>query len=232
MKPPSQGGRGCRVKLVMLVLIGLFTVAQGVLPGQTEDIDRHQERLAADPGPTDDHEQLLARHGALPVPDQQQHACSKAPPPLRGPSCNESKPSLRGHHEHDDPGMDPHHERRLKRPNGPRVLPLSPDILPCPGQLTKALACNPPCQAGTLCGGSKPVSHSVPVPGTSLLPGSTGTTSPPLSITMNHHGHFGPSLELDPGSTKQLAVSDTRRGDLQCPTLGPNREVQQLTQSA
>ena len=29
---------------------------------------------------------------------------------------------------------------------------------------------------------------------------------------MNHHGHFGPSLELDPGSTKQLAVSDTRRG--------------------
>ena len=45
MKPPSQGGRGCRVKLVMLVLIGLFTVAQGVLPGQTEDIDRHQERL-------------------------------------------------------------------------------------------------------------------------------------------------------------------------------------------
>ena len=29
---------------------------------------------------------------------------------------------------------------------------------------------------------------------------------------MTHHGHFGPSLELDPGSTKQLAVSDTRRG--------------------
>ena len=119
MKPPSQGGRGCRVKLAMLVLIGLFTIAQGVLPGQTEDIDRHQDRH-----------------------------------PL----------------------------------------------------------CYPPCQAGALRRGSKPVSRSVPVPGTSLLSGSTGTTSPPPRITMNHHGHFGSSLELDPGSTQQLAVSDTRRG--------------------
>ena len=101
MNPSSQGGRGCRVKLVMLVLLGLFTIAQGVLPGQTEDIDRHEERhpsfLAVDSGPTDDHLPLLARHGSLPVPDQQQNACSKAPPPLRGPSCNESKSSLRGH---------------------------------------------------------------------------------------------------------------------------------------
>ena len=59
---------------------------------------------------------------------------------------------------------------------------------------------------------SKPVSHSVPVPGTSLLSGSTGTTLPPPSIinVICHHGHFGSSLELDPGSTNQLAVSDTR----------------------
>ena len=91
MKPPCQGGRGCRVKLVMLVLIGLFTVAQGILPGQTEDIDRHQDRhpflLAVDSGPTDDRELLVARRGPPPVPDQQQRVCSKASPPLRGPSC-------------------------------------------------------------------------------------------------------------------------------------------------
>ena len=206
MTLPSQGGRGCRLRLAMIVLMGLFTVAQGVLPGQTEDIDRHQDRhpflLAADSGPTDDHLPLLARHGSRPVPDQQQHACSKAKPPLRGPSCKESGSSLRGHHEHADPGMDPHHEQRQHMPNGPRVLRLHPDILHCPGQFTKALACNPPCQAGSLCRGSKPVSHSIPVPGTSLLSGSTGTTPPlPLSMTMNLHGHFGPSLELDPAAS-------------------------------
>ena len=59
MKPPSQGGRGCRLaKLALIVSLGLFTIAQGVLPGQTEDMDRNQGRcpsiLAVASGPTDD----------------------------------------------------------------------------------------------------------------------------------------------------------------------------------
>ena len=88
MKPPSQGGRGCRAKLALIVLLGLFTIAQGVLPGQTEDPDRNQGRcphiLAAASGPTDDPKPLLDHHGHLPVPDQQQQACSIAAPPPEG----------------------------------------------------------------------------------------------------------------------------------------------------
>ena len=215
MNPPSQRGRGCRAKLALIVLLGLFTIAQGVLPGQTEDTDRNQGRCSYTPsvasGPTDDPQPLPDRHGYLPVPDQQQQACSIAAPPLRGQLCNMRRPSFRGNHEHVDPGIDPHHEQRQNIQTGPRVLCPTQATSHCPGQLIFELARCPPCQASTLRRGSKPVSHSVPVPGASLLSGSTGTTLPPPSSInmMCHHGHFGSSLELDPGSTNQLAVSDT-----------------------
>ena len=111
------------------------------------------------------------------------------------------------------PESDPHHEQKQHtyEPD-PGSNAHHQATSHCPGQIILEVARLPPCQAGTLRRASKPVSHRVPVPGTSLLSGSTGTTIPPPSIinVICHHGHFGSSLELDPGSTKQLAVSDTR----------------------
>ena len=216
MTPPSQGGKGCRAKLALLVLFGLFMIAQGALPGQTEDAERTQGRCshtpAIDSGPTDDPQLLRGHQGYEPVPDQQQQACSIAAPPLRGPLCSMERSPLQGRYEHVDPRVAPHHDQRLSTRTGPRVLSMHPDHIHCPGQPTPEVQPSFPCQAGALSGSSKPVSQSVPVPGTSLNSGRTGDTPAPPSIINGvcSHGHFGPSLEPDPGSTDQLAVSDTR----------------------
>ena len=179
-----------------------------------DDVDKDQVRClyASDvaSGPTDEHRVPEARHRCQPVPDQQQHACSIAAPPLRGQRLSMQTPSLRGNPAGKDP--DPLSEQRLTREPGPRVPCATEATLNCPGQLTEKHTCPNPCQAGYLCRGSKPVSRNVEVPGTSLLSGRTGTTSPSSSIAhmAHHHGHLGSNLEPHLGSTTQLAVSDTR----------------------
>ena len=167
MTPPSQGGRGHRAKLVLIVLFGLFTIAQGVLPGQTDDADKDQVRCLRHsdtaPGPTDEHGLLADGHRSQPVPDQQQQACSSGAPPLRGQTYSMQTPSLRGNTAEADPGPAPLSEQRQKRQPGPRVPCYTEATPPCPGQLTWESTWYTPCQAGTLCRGSKPVSHKVEV---------------------------------------------------------------------
>ena len=69
-----------------------------------------------------------------------------------------------------------------------------------------------PCQAGPLSIDSNQVSGRVPVPGTSLLTGCTGSCLSPrhMHFPLHHNGHFGASSEPGKGSLNRPAVSDTR----------------------
>ena len=210
MTPPSQGGRGSRIKLALVVFLCLATVVQGRLPGQTDDADKDQVQYlnyqAEASDPTDDDRPPARCHQQQPVPNQQQRACSIAAPPLRGQPFRMQELSLPGSVA--PQGVDPQMEQ-IQRKAGPRVLHPIEATRHCPGQRMKESRDHFPCPAGTLCGASKPVSHVGKVPGTSLTSGCTGAAPPlPSRISMTtRNGHFGSSLELEKGS---LIVSDTR----------------------
>ena len=86
---------------------------------------------------------------------------------------------------------------RARQMNGPRAQKKRP--------------CSP-CQAGLLSIDSNQVPGRVPVPGTSLLTGCTGSCLSPrhMHFSLYHNGLFGPSSEPGKGSLSQPALSNTR----------------------